>query len=184
LRGAWPFGALYVLEALWQRLGIAEVIAQPRAFRTVDCTVARALLAMVANRACAPSSKLSWYEQWLREDVRIDGTNTLALHHLYRAIDVLEAHTEAIEQALYFRLADQLSLDVELIFYDTTSLHVEIDQVDWGVDDEDLVEGSLAAGAKTYQAPRTWGLSKHGRGDAPQIVVGLAVTHEGFPMRP
>jgi hypothetical protein len=62
--------------------------------------------------------------------VRIDGTDTLALHHLYRAINVLEAHTEAIEQALYFRLADLLSLDVELIFYDTTSLHVEIDEVD------------------------------------------------------
>jgi hypothetical protein len=184
LLDAWPFGALYVLGAIWQRLGIAEVIAQQLAAHTVDFAVERALLAMVANQACAPGAQHSWYEQWLREDVRIDGTDTLALHHLYRAINVLEAHTEAIEQALYFRLADLLSLDVELIFYDTTSLHVEIDEVDWGVDDEDLVEGRLAAGAKTYQAPRTWGLSKHGRGDALQIVVGLAVTREGFPMRP
>jgi hypothetical protein len=180
---AWPFGALYVLEAIWHRLGIDEVIAQQLAYHKVDFAVERALFAMVANRACAPSSKLYCYEQWLREAVRIDGTDTLALHHLYRAMDVLEAHQEAIEQALYFRLADLLSLDVELIFYDTTSLHFEIDEIDWGVGEEDLVEGSLAAGAKTYKAPRKRGLSKNGRGDAPQIVVGLAVTRDGLPVR-
>lgn len=183
LLDAWPFGALYVLEAIWQRLGIDEVIAQRLASHKVDFAVERALFAMVANRACAPSSKLYCYEQWLREDVRIDGTATLALHHLYRAMDVLEAHKEAIEQALYFRLADLLSLDVELIFYDTTSLHFEIDEIDWGVGEEDIVEGSLAAGAKTYQAPRKRGLSKNGRGDAPPIVVGLAVTRDGLPVR-
>jgi hypothetical protein len=183
LLDAWPFGALYVLEAIWHRLGIDEVIAQQLTYHKVDFAVERALFAMVANRACAPSSKLYCYEQWLREDVRIDGTDTLALHHLYRAMDVLEAHKEAIEQALYFRLADLLSLDVELIFYDTTSLHFEIDEIDWGVGEEDLVEGSLAAGAKTYKAPRKRGLSKNGRGDAPQIVVGLAVTRDGLPVR-
>ncbi len=183
LRDAWPFGALYVLEAIWHRLGIAEVIAQQLASRQVDFAVERALFAMVANRACAPSSKLYCYERWLREDVRIDGTETLALHHLYRAMDVLEAHKDAIEQALYFRLAHLFNLDVELIFYDTTSLHFEIDDADQGVGDEDLVEGSLAAGAKTYQAPRKRGLSKNGRGDVPQIVVGLAVTRDGLPVR-
>jgi hypothetical protein len=39
---------------------------------------------MVPNRACAPCSKLYCYEQWLCEDVRIEGTESLALHNLYR----------------------------------------------------------------------------------------------------
>jgi Transposase DDE domain len=138
---------------------------------------------MVANRACAPSSKLYCYEQWLREEVRIDGTESLALHHLYRAMDLLEAHKEDIEKALYFRLADLLNLDVELIFYDTTSLHFEIDEIDQGEGDDDLVAGSIAAGSKTYQAPRKRGMSKNGRSDAPQIVIGLAVTRDGLPVR-
>jgi hypothetical protein len=180
---AWPYGDLYVLEALWRRLGIADVIEHHVRHRKLDFSVERALFAMVANRACAPSSKLYCYEQWLREDVRIAGTEALALHHLYRAMDVLEASKEAIEQDLYFRLADLLNLDVTLIFYDTTSLHFEIDEADWGVGDEDLVEGSQAAGAKTYKAPRKRGWSKNGRGDVPQIVVGLAVTRDGFPVR-
>jgi hypothetical protein len=180
---AWPYGALYVLEAIWHRLGLAEIMAQQLAYSKVDFAVERALFAMVANRACAPSAKRYCYDQWLREDVRIDQTDTLALHHLYRAMDLLEAHKEDIEKALYFRLADLLNLDVELSFYDTTSLHFEIDEIDQGDGEDDLVEGSLAAGSKTYKAPRKRGLSKNGRSDAPQIVIGLAVTRDGLPVR-
>lgn len=183
LKNAWPYGALYVLEAIWHRLGIGEIIKQQLAYSKVDFAVERALFAMVANRACAPSSKLYCYEQWLAEDVRLEGGDKLALHHLYRAMDLLEAHKEDIEQALYFRLADLLNLDVELIFYDTTSVHFEIDEIDRGYGEDDLVEGSIAAGSKTYPAPRKRGLSKNGRSDAPQIVVGLAVTRDGFPVR-
>jgi len=179
----WPYGALYVLEALWQRLGIADIMAEQLRGRKLDFPVERALFAMVANRACAPCSKLYCYEQWLREDVRIAGTETLGLHHLYRAMDLLAAHKEGMEQALYFRLADLLHLDVELIFYDTTSLHFEIDELDQGHGEDDLVEGSIAAGAKTYKAPRKRGMSKNGRADAPQIVIGLAVTRDGLPVR-
>lgn len=183
LKNAWPYGALYVLEAIWHRLGIGEIIEQQLAYSKVDFAVERALFAMVANRACAPSSKLYCYEQWLAEDVRLEGGDKLALHHLYRAMDLLEAYKEDIEQTLYFRLADLLNLDVELIFYDTTSLHFEIDEIDRGYGEDDLVEGSIAAGSKTYPAPRKRGLSKNGRSDAPQIVVGLAVTRDGFPVR-
>jgi len=68
------------------------------------------------------------------------------------------------------------------VFYDTTSLHFEIDEEDEGGKD-DLVKGSSAAGKKTYPAPRKRGHSKNRRKDAPQIVVGLAVTRDGFPVR-
>ena len=60
----WPFGALYVLEAVWKRLGLPEVISEPLASRKVDFALERALVAMVANRACAPSATLSCDEQW------------------------------------------------------------------------------------------------------------------------
>ena len=180
---AWPYGDLYVLEQLWQRLGIGEVIHEVCGARKFDFEVERALFAMVANRACAPASKLYCYEQWLREEVRIEGTETLQLQHLYRAMDFLEAHKEAIEKAIYFRMADLLNLDVEIIFYDTTSLHFEIDEEDRGFGQRDEVRGSLSSGDKTYRALRKRGHSKNGRFDAPQIVIGLAVTRDGFPVR-
>jgi hypothetical protein len=168
---------------MWKRLGIPDGISEPRTSRQVDWAVERARFAMVANRACAPSAKLSCAEQWWREDVRIDGTEALVLPHLSRAMDLLEAHKEAIEHALYCRLADLLNLAVELIFYATTSLHFEIDAMDRGHGADDLVDGSLAAGAKPDKAPRTRGLSKNGRSDAPPVVIGLAVTRDGLPVR-
>jgi hypothetical protein len=119
---AWPYGEVYALEALWARLGIAEVIEEVIAGRRFDFPVERALFAMVANRACAPASKLYCFSQWLAEDVRIAGTERLELTHLYRAMDFLEAEKAAIERAIYFRVADLLSLDVDLLFYDTTSV--------------------------------------------------------------
>jgi hypothetical protein len=180
---AWPYGDLYVLEQLWRRLGIGDVIAEVCGGRKFDFDVERALFAMVANRACAPASKLYCYEQWLKEEVRLEGAAALELQHLYRAMDVLEANKDAIEKAIYFRTADLLNLDVEVVFYDTTSLHFEVDEEDRGRGDRDEVHGSLAAGRKTYPALRKRGHSKNGRFDAPQIVVGLAVTRDGFPIR-
>jgi hypothetical protein len=181
---AWPYGPLDVLEALWQRLGLADIITAQLKGRQLDVPVEGALLARVANRACAPCSKRYCYEQWLREDVRIEGTDTLDLHHLYRALDVLEAYKEDREQALYFRLADLLNLDVELLFDDTTALHFAIDEMEQGDGDDDLVAGSMAAGSKTSKAPRKRGMSNNGRGDAPQLVSGLAVSRDGWPVRP
>jgi len=180
---AWPYGDVYVLQSLWRRLGLDEILARCVQSRKLRFRTERALFAMVANRAVAPCSKLYCYEQWLREDVRIEGTAELELHHLYRAMDFLEANREQIEEAIYFRLADLFELDVDLIFYDTTSLHFEVDEEDAGGHPNDEVRGSKSAGAKTYKAPRKRGYSKNGRGDAPQIVVGLAVTRDGLPVR-
>ena len=179
---AWPHGDVYALEAIWNRLGIGAILQQQAAGRRFGFDLERALFALVANRACAAASKLYCHEQWLKEDVRIAGTEGLELHQLYRAMDFLEANKETIEQAIYYRVADLLNLDVEVIFYDTTSLHFEIDEEDEG-DKNGQVHGSAPAGKKAYAAPRQHGHSKNGRGDAPQIVVGLAVTRDGFPVR-
>ncbi|MCB2022422.1 MAG: IS1634 family transposase [Burkholderiaceae bacterium] len=179
---AWPYGDVYALEAVWRRLGIDAIVRAQTQGRRFGFEMERALFAPVANRACAPASKLYCHEQWLREDVRIEGTQALELHQLYRAMDFLEANKTAIEQAIFYQVADLLNLDVDIVFYDTTSLHFEIDDEDEG-DTEGRVRGSVAAGAKAYAAPRKRGHSKNGRGDAPQIVVGLAVTRDGFPVR-
>jgi hypothetical protein len=180
---AWPYGDVYVLEALWQRLGIDQVIKAQAGARRLGFDVERALFAMVANRTCAPCSKLYCWEQWLKEEVHIAGTKELSLQHMYRAMDFLEANKEPIEREIFHRVADLLNLDVEVVFYDTTSLHFEVNEEDHGAGEEDIVHGSLAAGRKPYQAPRKRGHSKNGRGDVPQIVIGMAVTREGFPVR-
>ncbi len=143
----------------------------------------RACFAMVANRCLAPASKLYLYEQWLREDVRVAGAEGLELHHLYRAMDFFEKHKETVEKELFFRIADLFSCDVELIFYDTTTLHWEIDVEDAGGSEDATLRGSQLAGAKPYPALRQRGKAKNWRDDVPQVIVGLAMTRDGLPVR-
>jgi len=124
--------------------------------------VERALLAMVANRALAPYSTLYCCQQWLKVgDIRIKAAEALKLQHLYQAIDFLEADKETVEKAIYFRMVDLLNPDVELVFYDTTSLQFEIDEPrPWRRRFAHEVHGSLAAGRNIYHAPRKRGHSK------------------------
>ena len=159
---SWEHGAFHAVSKLWERLGIRKILEQAVKEEERSVPFERAIFAMVANRCLAPSSKLCCYEQWLAEDVYFPEGEELQLHHLYRAMDLLVRHKEEIEDALYWHVGDLLSLDVDLIFYDTTSVYFE-------TDDEDDI--------------RKRGHSKDGKGECPQIVVGLAVTRDGIPVK-
>ena len=178
LRESWPYGGLYVMEQLWKELGIGEELNRCIGRNRTRQPFERALFAMVANRALCPYSKLYCWEQWLREEVFLPSATGLGLHHLYRAMDFLEEHKAEIEQAIYFKMADLLNADVDLIFYDTTSLHFEVDE-----EDEAELAKKFSRETRQYKPLRKRGHSKNGRGDAPQIVVGLAVTRDGLPVR-
>ncbi|MCF8168673.1 MAG: hypothetical protein K9J77_08695, partial [Rhodoferax sp.] len=93
---AWPYGDLYVLEAVWKQLYIDSVVRQQASARQFGFDLERALFALVAKHACTPVSKLYYPEQWLREDVHIRGTQDLKLHQLYASpsvpIEAAKAH--------------------------------------------------------------------------------------------
>lgn len=173
LRDTWPYGGVYVLEALWKELGIGEVLRSHATTKHAE-VFERAVFVMVANRCLSPYSKLYCWEQWLREEVFLPSAQVLELHHLYLAMDFFEKHKAEVEKAIYFKMADLMNADVDLIFYDTTSLHFEVDQED---------ESESKNLDTTYEPLRRRGHSKNGRTDAPQIVVGMAVTRDGLPVR-
>jgi transposase len=175
---SWPYGTVHVVDALWRELGIDKVLAELLRKQGTRQPFDRALLAMVTNRTHEPLSKLYCREQWLTEEVFLPGQESIDLHHLYRAMDFLEAHKEDVEKEVYFRMADLMSADVDVIFYDTTSMHFEIDQ-----EDRQSSRGNKLAGGREYPPLRLRGHSKNGRSDAPQLVVGLAVTRDGLPVR-
>jgi len=159
---SWEHGAFHAVSSLWDKLGIRKILE--KAVQSEDRSVPfeRAIFAMVANRCLAPSSKLCCYEQWLAEDVYFPEGKDIKLHHLYRAMDLLDRHKDDIEEELYWHIGDLLSLDVDLIFYDTTSVYFEIDE---------------------EEADKRRGYSKDGKGENPQIVVGMAVTRDGIPVK-
>ena len=182
--GSWPYGDLHVLEALWERIGMKKLLPAIAQDNTkAKLPVERAAFAMVANRCCAPSSKLYLFGQWLREEVRIAGAEALGLQHLYRSLDFFEAHKEAIEKELFFRVADLFSCDVDLVLYDTTNIHFEIDEEDAGGAADVKVMGSNLASHKQVEALRQRGHAKNHRDDAPLAVIDLAMTRHGLPIR-
>jgi transposase len=181
-----PMGAAYVLDTLWRALGIGETVTRLLSSRRRDRRAERALFALVAGRALAPSSKLAAAE-WVNEDAEIPGLATITDDALYRAMDFLLEIAPALEKAVFHQVANLLNLEVDLLFFDTTSTYFCTDEADEAVGRDARGEVLADAGDDTPAAVstgfRTYGKSKDHRDDLPQIVVGLAVTREGIPVR-
>jgi transposase len=156
-------GTTLVIEALWERLGIGPMFRSIGNTRNYHVPYERALLAMVANRLCEPESKLGVWDRWL-EKVYLPSCDSLKLEHMYEAMDLLYEHAEEVEKQIFNQTANLFNLHVDLIFYDTTTASFCIDEEDEG------------------DAFRKFGYGKEG-GWGPQVVVALAVTREGFPVR-
>ncbi len=162
-------GGAWALDGLWRRVGIDSTMARLAGGRRFGTDVERVLFALVANRALEPSSKLA-ATAWVTDQVHIDGLDSFDADEAYRAMDwLLEVETDLAE-AIYWSTADLLNLEVDLLFFDTTSTYFETETAD--VPSEGETVGF-----------RTWGKSKDHRGDLPQVVIGMAVTREGIPIR-
>jgi hypothetical protein len=164
-----PMGAAYVLDGLWRRLGIDRTLAKLLKGRKLDPRAERVLFALVANRAIDPSSKLA-ATAWVADRVAVDGLDDLDADACYRAMDWLLDVEPELAEAVYWSTADLLNLEVDLLFFDTTSTYFETEQAD------DPAEGETVGF-------RTYGHSKDHRPDLPQVVIGMAVTRGGIPIR-
>lgn len=169
LIGAVEFGAPLVIEALWEELGIGAVLRGACKDRRLKVPHERALLAMTANRLCAPESKLGVWDRWLRT-VYMPSCQGLKLGQMYDAMDVLHDNIEHVERHIFSTTANLFNLDVDVIFYDTTTASFAIDEAD--PDDEESGDEGL----------RQLGHSKEGTW-TPQVVIALAVTRDGLPVR-
>ncbi len=182
--GSRPLGGAWALDALWRRLGVAEAIASALGRRRFGTDVERVLFALVANRALEPSSKLAAAE-WASRDVHVPGLREMDEDQAYRAMDVLiDADAEAkVQEAVFFACADLLNLEVDLLFFDTTSTYFELE----GSGPEERIGGEGSEGETSGEEGerpfRAYGHSKDHRPDLPQVVIGLAVTREGIPVR-
>jgi transposase len=162
-------GGVFVLDGLWQRLGIPGVLARLLAGRRLDPRSERVLFAMVANRALEPLSKLAG-ARWVCERVAVPGLAEVDEDACYRAMDWLLEIEADLAEAVYWSVADLLNLEVDLLFFDTTSTYFETEQAD-------DPEAGATVGFRTY------GHSKDSRPDLPQVVIGMAVTRTGIPIR-
>jgi hypothetical protein len=126
-------GAVWLLEGLWQRLGVAGALAKLLGTRRFTTDVERVLFALVGNRAVDPMSKLGAAE-WASQDAAIPRLAGMDDDQAYRAMDLLvEADTQArVQEAVFFAAANLLDLEVDLLFFDTTSTYFERDDAETG----------------------------------------------------
>src|ERR1700751_367598 len=162
-----------VFGRLWKECAIEEVIQSMLQARRYDFDVERAIYLTVLHRLFASGSDRA-AERW-REDYLIPGTEALDLHHLYRAMVFLGQEIDSkgpktlgtprclkdlIEEELFERRCD-LFTEVDLVFFDTTSLYFE-------------GRGGESIGKR--------GHSKDHRPDLYQMIVGMALDVEGRPI--
>jgi len=167
-------GVVLAARRLWEELGIGTAIRRCAEAGELTAPHETALFAMAANRLDDPSSKLGCAVRWLPDVAFLPDAAGLTVDQLYRALDFLAVWSDAIERDVFLKSADLFRLDVDLIFYDTTTAYFEIDAAD-----EEAEEWA----GRLYAPLRRRGHSKEGRDNQPQVIVALAVTRDGMPVR-
>ena len=175
-------GGAWTLDRMWERLGIGAAIRRVASGRRLDGeAVERVVFALVAQRALKPGSKLAATD-WVAKRVAIEGLTGFTDDQAYRAMDFLLAALNEIAGEIFNSVAHLLNLDLDLIFVDTTSTYFELDVPDELADLQDKIDDD-GISRPAEQAKRAFGHSKDFRTDLPQVVIGMAVTRDGVPVR-
>jgi len=174
-------GRPHVVQALWQELGIGRALGRVARSRRYRRDVERCVFAMVAQRTIAPASKLE-ATRWAPREVVLPGVGELTDDGLYSAMDFLLECSERVQEAVFFSVANLLNSEVDIVFFDTTSTYfeVELDDDEAGLDED---QDTPADDPLAEAGQRCLGHSKDHRPDRPQVIIGLAVTREGIPVR-
>jgi transposase len=155
-------GPVHVGLQFWRRLGLEEIL------REAGLDARRRQLACLAtlNRLIEPRSEWAM-PGWARRTALGDllpglDLEGLSPQALYRNLDALHPQRQAIEAALAERERELFNLDTTVYLYDLTSTYFE------------------GQAARNPQAQR--GYSRDKRPDCKQIVIGLVLNRDGFPL--
>lgn len=166
-------GPALIFERIWKDLGVKKVIKSLLSDRKFEFDVERAIFLTILNRLFVSGSDRSC-DKW-RRNYKINGMNSLSLHHMYRAMAFLgevkkdqkdatpfspRCTKDLIEEGIFFSNRDLFS-ELDIVFFDTTSIYFE------------------GAGGKTIGAK---GHSKDHQPDLNQMVVGAILDDKGKPL--
>ena len=160
------FGGPWLGLELVRRLGLDRFLEEtiPAGREQIEWPLMA--LVLVLSRLCDPSSELHIaehsYEQTALQDLLGIPVEKVNEQRLYRALDKLLPHKEALEVFLKDRLGNLFSLKYDILLYDITSTYFE--------------------GAAQRNSLAARGYSRDKRGDCKQVCIALIVTKEGFPV--
>ncbi len=162
------WGACWLANELWGTLGLDSFFAPLLPTNREGTDWEKVLRILAIYRLLAPGSEWRLHRHWFGTTALADllGVDARAAQDdtLYRCLDLVLAHKEALFKHLRQRWSDLFAVRYEILLYDLTSTYFECDQPS---DPED---------------PRRFGYSRDRRGDCVQVVVALVVTPEGLPL--
>jgi transposase len=160
------FGDVYLGLLLWNKLGFADFCREHMEEGRAEIPWSVMASILVLARFCAPSSELqiaeSWYDKTALDDLLGVPCDKINDDRLYRALDALLPHKDALCKHLQQRYGELFGSTFDFLFYDITSTYFE----------------GTANG--NPQAKR--GYSRDSRPDCPQVCIGLVATKEGLPI--
>ncbi len=162
-------GAAHVVSRMLERLGLKRMLERLAAEHPrMKLPWVAIITGMIMSRFIKPCSKRRLnLEEWGKIYPGILETDAPPLKSFYRAMDVLWKHRDDVEEVLFDRGGerDLFNQELDLVFYDLTTLHFESTN-----DDPD--DGEL----------RRFGYSKNHRDDLTQVMLGLLVDRDGVPV--
>ena len=160
------FGSCWIGVKLWQILELDRFWAERLGELRGEVPWEKVAELLSVNRLCDPGSELSVHEKWHPKtgmNLLLDCDDAVAeKDRLYRCLDRLLAHKDALEEHLRYKWGELFQADFEVLLYDLTSTYFE-----------GLME-------EVSKAKR--GYSRDKRPDCKQLVIALIVTPEGFPL--
>ena len=162
------WGACWLGDQLWQRLQLDEFFGARLPPSREGTDWEKVVRILTIYRLLNPGSEWRLHRHWFATTALADllevDARSVQDDTLYRALDLLLEHKEALFGHLRQRWCDLFGATYQVLLYDLTSTYFECDVPE---DDED---------------PRRFGYSRDKRGDCVQVVVALVVTPEGLPL--
>jgi hypothetical protein len=162
------WGACWVVCQLWTELQLDQFWRERLPPSREGTSWYHVLLVLVAYRVLAPGSEWRLHREWFTHsamgDLLGEDVGVVAKDTLYRCLDKLLPHKDALVTFLTGRWQDLFGVTYDLLLYDLTSTYFE--------SDPPFPEGD----------PRRHGYSRDHRPDCVQVVLALVVTPEGFPL--
>src|SRR6059036_3927701 len=160
------FGSCWLACELWQQLGLDEFWRQRLPEGREAVSWEKVLRLLVVNRLLDPGSELRVHRQWYlnsaMDELMGTGFEVAEKDRLYRCLDRVLEHKQELFVYLKQKWADLFGADFEVLLYDLTSTYFE---------------GEMEQNPKAKR-----GYSRDGRPDCLQVVIGLVVTTDGFPL--
>lgn len=160
------WGACWLASELWDRLRLDEFWSPRLGTSREGTSWLNVLKLLVAYRLITPGSEWKLHRQWYQEsamgDLLGEDFGIAEIHKLYRCLDLLLPHKDAVFTFLKQRWGELFKPTFDVLLYDLTSTYFECDP--------------------PKEGKRRFGYSRDKRSDCLQVVIALVVTPEGFPL--